>query len=783
VILLVEGIPHLEDLDLQAFLKAITNISKMQASEKLDGAQLWFGLDKDGKLYTSRAGKRKSAENIYNEEDYPYYAANNGFRSTHAALKANEEDIKQILRPGDTVELEVLFGRQPNAVTYGLGGKNYIAFLRGVDGTQDLVVDQLANRLGSKLTKVNTKLVDTVDGEHLKAEPADLTFKFVGVPKLDAGKLRGIDLSAQLGSLKEFLEAKAPLEGVDISNFDLVTRSLGSFDKTSRPAAKDLKAKTLAAIMVNFKLPIKKELLSKFVHQVKSPLAADDLTPEEDIGIEGVVLREPGSEDQIKLVDKDAFTTINQFNHAVRGSLNSMVKTTDGDAPLESRGGMLGELKITIADLLGNRELARTQGAKKIFQTLKGKNPEETVKNVAGELTGGDDFLGTQKKVLALISHTQEKLATALRDFKAHKDSFQLKLKNGRSMGLSPEVIRRTLVAFAETKRDLDELAEKVGKSKNLAQLVVVLYGRIAKAVHVTGEEEPITEELLLEKRIFTDKTQYQGKDGWSLLNIYLATVMMSTVIYKENDRLGIRILKDKTHSRLATWHKEMSPLNFWGYIIWRINTPAAQKLVSKKVAKELFRHVRKVPPNWWRFLHMDLSFGRDVPIDWADHRKTLSVLQHFPAMNVDRVNSLLDGVFRYEELTFDEKVKLLGKLYFYVMQFIPISPLLTRIRAIQDQLLLNANGENYQMVKEGLPLLRLITEDDGAAVGNTVAASPAGASPVSATTPPPHTAMGAISNLAQRQTFKVKRRRWQDLKFKDPNKVRKHDLTSQRAG
>lgn len=771
--LLTEGIAHLEDLDLQAFIAAVSNISKMQATEKLDGANLWFGLDQDGKLYTSRAGKSKSAENIYSVDDYPYFAANNGFRATLAALKAKEAEIKSILRPGDTIEIEVLFGRQPNAVVYGAGGKNYIAFIRGVEGTQEMLVDQLAQRLANQAVKINTKVVDTVDGENLVLEPREFTFQFVAAQKIDAAALRQINVSKQLAALDKFLKQKAQLPSGSLTNFDVLTASLGSVDKELRPSVKELRAKLQAQVLTDFKLPIKKELLAKFVHQTKSPLAADDLTPDEDIGIEGVVLRTPGSEEQVKLVDKDLFTTINQFNHAVRASINGMIKTTDMSAPEESRGGLLGELKIMIADLLGNRELARTQGAKKIFTTLKGKTPEDTLRNVAKELSGGDDYRATQRKVLALIQNTQEKLAARLKDFKANKDNFQLKLKNGKSMGLSPEIIRRTLVTFAESKRDLDELVEKVKGAKTLVQLAAVLYGRIAKTVHQTAEEQ-LTEGLLLEKRIFTDKSQYQNKDGWTLLNIYLATVMMSVVIIKANDKLGIRILKDKTHCRLNKWTKEMSPLNFWGYVIWRVGAPAVEKLVGRKVAKEIFRHARKAPPNWWRFLHMDLSFGRDVPIDWADHRKTLMLLQHFPGMNVDRVNALLDSTFKYDVLTFDEKVKFLGKLYFYVNQFIPTSPLLTRIRAIQDTLLLNANGENYQMVSE-MKLMRTVlglTEEGEAAPAAAAAAAPAAAAQTTTAT-----TASSIAPLEKRLTFRIQRRQWQKPKFQNPNKD-KHEAT-----
>lgn len=779
---ITEAVAHLEDLDLQAFIAAVSSISKMQATEKLDGAQLWLGLDEKGKLYTSRQGKVKTAERRYEETDYPYFSANNGFRAAHAALKAKEEDIKSVLRPGDTIEAEVLFGRQPNAVTYGAGGRNYIAFIRPVEGTQEIKVEQLTNRLSNQVVKVTVKVVDTTDGVNLDLTPTELAFQFVGVQKIDGAQLRQLDVSAQLAKLQKFLDKKADLKGLKLTNFELLTSSLGAIDKELRPAAKALKADLQAKVLTDFKLPIKKELLDRFVSKVRSPLTASDLSPDEDIGIEGVVLREPGSDTQIKLVDKDAFTTINQFNHSVRNTISGMVKTTDSGASLESRGGLVGELKITIADLLGNRELARTQGAKRVFATLRGTTPEQSIKNVANELTGGTDLLGTKKKIDALIGATLDKLDVKLKDFKANKDSFQLKLKSGKTIGLSPEVIRRTLLTFAEANRDLKELREKVKGVKSMAQLVAVLYGKVAKTVHAGGEEQLAEgQDVLLERRIFTDKSQYQNKDGWTLLNIYFATVMMAAVIYKANDAMGIRMLKDKTHCRLTKWSKEMSPLNFWGYVIWRCSSPAVKKLIGKKHAAELFRHVRKVPANWWRFLHIDLSYGKDAPIDWEDHLKTLKVLQHFPAMNIERINSLLAGVFRYDQLEFDAQVKLLNKLYFYITQFIPTSPLLFRIRAIQHNLLLNASGENYQMVAEMklLQQVNSLVEDDaaggagGGAAGGTGAAAVGGGATATATT------AGAIASYALpvgngKLIRRVKRREWQAPKFQNPYKVKK---------
>jgi hypothetical protein len=781
-----EGIVHLEDLAIGDFVRAVTNIAKMHASEKLDGANLWFGLDLENKLFTSRAGKNKLADNIYNEKDYPYFAANNGFRSAHAALKSQEDNIKQVLRPGDTVEIEVLYGRQPNAVTYGAGGKNYIAFLRGVGTTQDVIVDQLANRLTNVTTTVKVQIVDTADGENLKLEPADITFQFVGAQKIDTAHLKTTDVSIQLRKLQSFLQAKAELDGKDITNFNLITTSLGAIDKDLRPAAKALKTEILARVMNEFKLPIKKELLDKFVGRIKSPLASDDLSPDEDIGIEGVVLRDPASGEQIKLVDKDNFTTINSFNHAVRSTISGVIKTLEPGASLESRGGILGELKITIADLLGNVELARGAGAKKVFMSLKGKTPEETVRNVAAELRGNDDYRGTRRKIEALIDGTTQKLAQALKDFKANKDQYQLKLKNGKTIGLSAEILRRTLISFAEARRDITELKAKVAKTKDLTQLVALMYGRIAKAVNAAPEEEtekpevdkPVAEGVLTEKRQHSDKSEYRGKDAATIINTYLATYLLTAVIYKEKDKPGLRLSRDKMHMRLQRFDVDMSALNFWGYVVWRSGTPAVKKLLSPGVAAALHKITKKVPPTLWRFLHVDLSYGREVPIQWEDHIKVFKLLQFAPGLNMERINTLLHGIYHYDELTFDGKVKLLGKLFYFVQQYVGLSPLAYRLRQIQNNLLLNANGQNDNMLQE-LTLIRKIVaiQEDDAAAPIPVA----GAVPTGATAATNSTNMGAVSSLplhvgAQKRVI-IKRQRnpkINRLKFPDPSKDKK---------
>lgn len=719
------SIPHLEDLPLSDFIKAVQNIAIMHASEKLDGANLWIGLDEDGKFFTSREGKSKRATRFYSESEYPGFAAYNGFRSAHAALEAKIDDINRVMQRDQMVEIEVLYGRQPNAVTYGADEKSYIAFLRGVEGTPDVIADQLTTSLGGTSVKVTVNIIQTTDGEDLETVSQDITYQFTSAQRIDPSVLKDVNLQKHLDELIKYLAEPAGIEGSDWSNSDLLNTSLGSIKADVRPDAKLKKTTVIAKIMTGFKLPIKKELLDNYVSKIKPALSAPDLTTDEDLGVEGVVLRDPTTGNLIKLVDKDAFTTINAFNHAIRNQISNVTKTLDPSAPLEARGGITGWMRTKIADLLGNVDLARGASAKRAFVAVKGATPVETIKNFTKNLEV-QDFLGLKRKMLALIQQAAADLRALLNDFKEHKDDFQLKLKNGQVIGISPEIEKRTLLVFAESRRSTLELFEKIKKAGTTAQVVAVLYGHLAKQVHETADAADtvplVSEEVkeLLETKFDTAVARYKDKDAWTIMNIYMATLLMAVVIYQANDARGIKMLKDKTHYKLGSWDNQMSPLNFWGYPVWRASSPAVKKLVGLKVAQQIFKVTRHVPPTNVRFLHMDLSFGKDVPIDWVDHFKTVKVLQQFDGLNTERINMLINGSFNYESFTHDQRVKAIARLYYYAVQFIPASPLFVRIKIIQDELLLNANGENDQMVEMKLlaDVNALVEEDDSSGMG-----------------------------------------------------------------
>lgn len=722
------GIAHIEDLSTPEFMRTLETLSTAQATEKLDGANLYFGIDAEtDKLFTSREGKRASAPRYFSADDYPYFSGTNPFRAAHLALVEVEPKIRNVMSAGQTVEIEVLFGRQPNAIVYGANDKSFIAFLAGVNGTTSEVVDRLTGALMGTTATVETKVVASADGEKLDLEDVTTTFEFIGPQSVDVSPVTGDSaFKSMLDSFNKYLNAPAANlpEGVEMTNGELDSTSMSTIKIVDRPAVKEAKEKVQLHILRNYKMPIKKYLLGKLT-AVKSKLAAETLEPAEDIGIEGIVLRDPTSGNLVKLVDKSAFTAINSFNHTVRGQISGTVRTVQDDAPLESRGGILGHMKIQIAKALGNPDLARAGQAKKILAEYDvDGNPVNTLKEFADALNIAD-FHGKKNFILAIIKQAKKDLIALRDEFNANKDEYVLTLANGKTIGISPEVVKRTMLTFAEAQVKVDDLHGKVKAASSLPVLLAILYGHaLPKLPDSAGEPAEVMEAKKPAKKKTTsarwdnDAARYAGKDSWHLMNTYFATVMLSVLMYKENDKIGLRLLRDKTNFRMVSLNPAMSPLNFWGYPIWKCNTDKVKKLIGGKASKDLHQVVRRVPTAWWKFLHMDLSFGRDVPINWNDHFRTMSMLQQMPGMRFDRISFMLKGVFGFENLDYDQKLKVLNALHLYVAQFLPGSPLFARLKDIQRKLIFNPNDLDNIMTLTELHQTPTNETADGGAVG-----------------------------------------------------------------
>ncbi len=492
--LLREGIDHIEDLPLFEFMRTVQSINDKVVTEKLDGAQLWFGLDDKG-LFTSREGKSSHRSRFYDVQDYPVIAAYNGFRGAHLALERVEPIIRKYLKVGDVVETEVLFGRQPNTVTYGVDDKNFIVVLRGIGTTPDERVANLANALNSKQVKVESSVVTSDDGDNLKVDDVMMTWEFTKVIPVSAEKINTTGTEKLLKQLQDYADQTSKMFP-ELTNGDLAELNLTSVSKDKRALAKSERERVNEYIMTKFKLPIKELLLGNFVRKVKPMLQSQQLHPSEDIGVEGVVIRDPVTGGQTKIVDKDVFTAINAFNSTVRSTISGLVRTADQDAPIESRGGVFGQAKIKIANILGNEDLALSSSARREISKHKKSDPTATAQALAASLPISS-LSAVKTKVSSALKGAISEIDTILKKFKEEAGEYKLKLKTGKEIGISPEVMKRTLTAFAETKKEINDINSKVLASRTGADLVSALYGRTINSLFNQGGDVKESYELI----------------------------------------------------------------------------------------------------------------------------------------------------------------------------------------------------------------------------------------------------------------------------------------------
>lgn len=477
------GIVHVEDLDIETFIRALENIGEMDAVQKLDGANLRAGLDERGILYASR--EQKGGKRFYKQADFPKTSSFDGFRAAFEVLKQNEEIVKGILSPGEAMNLEVIYGAQPNTVFYGKDNLCYLAILEmvigddpSIDPDQDKVKMMYQKFKERGIIHIQTMASDTIDGKNMARAPKTTDWKItksdqvIGHEKLNFGK--------EVGLIKKYLsqENKVALKmGKDLSNFEVLkdrSRELADERKTIDEKIKE-----------EFKLPIKQELL-KLVAKQEPSLRGKVGDEGAYHGIEGIIFTDPKTREKFKIVDRDVFTRINVFNYQVRHGISSRTVTVNPDMPKEQRGGIIGEARLRAINMFGLSNADLPNQAKKILARFKGSDRLETVKNVADSLHQLN-FQAIKRKIQSIYVSAMDDLDEALDAFKMNSDSYNLKLDNGKEIKYTQEIKHRTLMSFAEANKTIAEMLAKLRRTQDMKQLIEVFFGKQLNQLH--GEQ------------------------------------------------------------------------------------------------------------------------------------------------------------------------------------------------------------------------------------------------------------------------------------------------------
>lgn len=470
---LTEGIKHLESLPLDAFIDAVKNIDKFVATEKLDGYNLWFGFDATG-FYTSRGGKGGEAK-FRSVDEYVDRPANNGFRAVHAALQQAERILKRFIRDGECVEVEVLFGRQPNAIVYG---SNMIAFLRYVEGGDTARLDQLTQTLDGKTVKTTTTHTVTSDGLELKNETQTHSWQFVRPAQLNDQIERHADVERELQELEAYTAA-ANDRIPSMTNGQVAQANLTSVEAHMRDVVKFEREAVQDTIAHDFVLPIKAKLVDQLLRNATPSLQTAELKQGEDVGIEGIVFLDPDTNEQFKLVDKDAFTTINKFNFAVRSAIKS-TSMGGGRNPftaslgISDDGSVFDHYTATLGRLFGLDEHMKYYDITRALRSH-GSTPQEVVDALVAQAPSPSTL---QRDVLYAIEQADQELRKLMAQFKNTWRRYSTQLPNGKTVKYSAEIYNRTMTSFAEAHQEFLTLHGDVKNALTPQHVVAVVFSR-----------------------------------------------------------------------------------------------------------------------------------------------------------------------------------------------------------------------------------------------------------------------------------------------------------------
>lgn len=481
---LLEGITHIEDVPIENFIKSIENINDYIISEKLDGANLHFGLDEDGKYFSSREGK--GGKRFYSVSDWGNKFWQVGFKSAHLALEKISKFLKEkkLLLPGDSIEVEVLFGQVPNTVPYS-GDMNQLIILRPISSaTGDLKeleerLEKIKNAVEGKKTTVTVKDVPkTDDGKDIYYVDEKHSWTLSQTPKVSNKLLDKESLKARLkkslSEIRNYLKEDSKIgrlsnaevlaikgnkkpEGLEISDWNEFKNIIS------------IKQEEILSKLKSLKLGIKDILLDEFVRQTTSAFGP---TLEEGGWIEGLVFRDPKTGEQFKLVDKDLFTAMNKFNWKLR----NLIKTT---SPRTKIPDITGRLIKYLADYLYAPQLARSANANAFLRKMI-KNNQNPIKELAKNI----DFSKAQADWIEQVEYSKKLLNRLYKWYINNADKLVMKFgdkNNPKTAKYSGEIDQKTKQAFAELYNDLKDMENNFRRAKSSEELVNYFIGERLK--------------------------------------------------------------------------------------------------------------------------------------------------------------------------------------------------------------------------------------------------------------------------------------------------------------
>jgi hypothetical protein len=364
---------------------------------------------------------------------------------------------------------------------------NYVAFLEMIPGDDPTIdpdqskIKKLVELLKDRVVAAKTEFWDTTDGINMTRAPQLTDWKFTTSERVPKDDIEKLNFDSELNDLKQFLEElneTAKKLGKDLSNFEVLS------DK-SRDLADERETLT-QKINDDFKAPIKKKLLD-LVYKQKPSLRSEMGDEGAYEGIEGIIFMDRKSGERFKVVDRDIFTRVNQFNYQVRKTVAGRIVSADPDLPIEQRGGIVGEARLRALKMFGLENAELPTQAKRVIEKFKGDSREETIKNIVDSVHQLH-FEALDRKLQAIYISAIDDLDESLDSFKSKGDEYTMTLDDGKTIKYTQEIRRRTLMVFAEARKDLINMLSKIKKCRYMEDFVELFFGQALDGLHGGAE-------------------------------------------------------------------------------------------------------------------------------------------------------------------------------------------------------------------------------------------------------------------------------------------------------
>lgn len=459
----VKGISHIEDLPILQFLTLIQELVEYEVTEKVDGAEILFGIDDNG-FYTSR--EYKGGIRVYSESDYDVKFSTTYMRSAHRILEQALPLLKNAgLKLGDQVEAEVLYGELPNVVPYSVD-INYLIFLRTIKG--DVDINLLKESVDEKIFSISLLIPYTSDGRNIQVCEKINNWKFTRVPKIniDMYQLRN-DIGLISSSITTYLSEQSGIR--NLSNLIIESLPLNRCPgwclpkewNTLKEIVGEKRSEIKRNLIEHYLPPIKDFLLERLVHRQSSKFGP---SLDCDGWIEGVVLRNINSGKMVKLVDKNKFGIIRESAWKERNNLTESAKSING---IHS---FLGELKISMANSINHPMLGTIQ-AKNYLRKI-GKFNSERLKI----LSEGINFFSIREHWLSLFESYQINLEQRLDGYEKTKNNQETFNSNIFNSNIFKEAIdKRILETYSNIFNKINEYKVSTLQSITIEDLLTIL--------------------------------------------------------------------------------------------------------------------------------------------------------------------------------------------------------------------------------------------------------------------------------------------------------------------